>query len=167
MRSIEELIELDDNSIQRILMCLDNDLLSASLIKSSAALKEVIFRNMSKRAADMIRSEMNLIGKVSSEKMKECHANFLKLCNDVLAGRVVPEKEKKKLRADDKLRARLKAKSISEMTPTELGRVLEEFSTLARVNGILSLETLISEVCDSFLALGLSLTVDGTDPDLV
>jgi len=46
-------------------------------------------------------------------------------------------------------------------------RQLVQFAEKARRDGILSLETLVSEVDDEFLRSGIRLAVDGVEPDLI
>lgn len=53
------------------------------------------------------------------------------------------------------------------MQPQELIRTLVSFAQKARREGLLALEDEASKVSDRFLAKGVQLVVDGTDPELV
>ncbi len=54
----ENLIEVDDQGIQKLLRDVPQDVLQRALKGADDALKEKIFDNMSKRAADMMREDI-------------------------------------------------------------------------------------------------------------
>lgn len=60
----EDIVLVDDKGIQQVLKEIENDDLSLALKTASAELSEKIFRNMSDRAADLIREEMEYMGPV-------------------------------------------------------------------------------------------------------
>lgn len=60
----EDIIKLDDRSIQRLLKDVDNKELAMSLKACSTELKDKILNNMSKRASDLIREEIDYMGPV-------------------------------------------------------------------------------------------------------
>ena len=60
----EDINHVDDKGIQKVLKEIDNDQLSLALKTASEDLKEKIFRNMSARAAEMIKEEMEFMGPV-------------------------------------------------------------------------------------------------------
>ena len=60
----EDMIELDDRSIQKVLKEVDNKELATSLKVCSTELKEKILSNMSKRASEMITEEIEYMGPV-------------------------------------------------------------------------------------------------------
>ena len=60
----EDISKLDDRSIQKVLKEVDNKELAMALKACSEDLKEKILGNMSKRAADMIREEIEYMGPV-------------------------------------------------------------------------------------------------------
>ncbi|MFQ5413620.1 MAG: motility protein A [Phycisphaerae bacterium] len=51
--------------------------------------------------------------------------------------------------------------------PNELIADMVKFAEVARRDGILSLESLTSEIDDPFIVSGIQMAVDGTDPDLI
>jgi flagellar motor switch protein FliG len=60
----EDLLALDDRGMQQILKEVANEDMTLALKTASEELKEKIFRNMSKRAADMLREELEVMGPV-------------------------------------------------------------------------------------------------------
>jgi flagellar motor switch protein FliG len=56
------LLNLDDRSIQKILRDVDSRLLAKALKGSNEMVQEKIFNNMSKRAAQMLKEDMDLMG---------------------------------------------------------------------------------------------------------
>ena len=60
----EDVVLVDDRGIQTVLKEIENDDLSLALKTASGELAEKIFRNMSERAADLIKEEMEYMGPV-------------------------------------------------------------------------------------------------------
>ena len=60
----ENLLDLDDRSIQLLLKEIDTNSLVVALKGTSEALKEKIFKNISKRAADLLREDLEAMGPV-------------------------------------------------------------------------------------------------------
>ncbi len=60
----EDIIKMDDRSIQRLLKDVDNKELAMALKACSTELKDKILNNMSKRASDLIREEIEYMGPV-------------------------------------------------------------------------------------------------------
>jgi flagellar motor switch protein FliG len=63
--TFEDIIKLNDVAIRRVLQEIDTAVLAVSLRKASIALREKIFKNMSKRASEALKEEMEF-----SKKMK-------------------------------------------------------------------------------------------------
>lgn len=53
------------------------------------------------------------------------------------------------------------------MDPVDVVKQMQGFADQSRRDGILSLETKIAQVSDPFLAAGMKMAVDGTDPDAI
>lgn len=64
MFTFEHLIALDGRSLQMILREINNDSLTLALKTASEQMKEKIFANMSSRAADMIKDDLEAMGPV-------------------------------------------------------------------------------------------------------
>lgn len=60
----EDILQVDDRGIQKVLKEVDNNELALSLKTASDELKEKIFRNMSERAVQLIKEEMEFMGPV-------------------------------------------------------------------------------------------------------
>jgi flagellar motor switch protein FliG len=60
----EDILQVQDRGIQSVLKEVENDELALALKTASEELKEKLFRNMSDRAADLIREEMEYMGPV-------------------------------------------------------------------------------------------------------
>ncbi|HOO75734.1 MAG TPA: FliG C-terminal domain-containing protein, partial [Tepiditoga sp.] len=60
----EDLIKLDDRAVQRIIREIDTKDLTIALKGASDEVKEIIFSNMSKRSAQIIREELEFMGPI-------------------------------------------------------------------------------------------------------
>lgn len=67
----EDLIHLDDRSIQRLLREIELKDLAMSLKGSNDEVKDKIFRNMSERAAGMLKDDMDYMGPVRAKDVQE------------------------------------------------------------------------------------------------
>ena len=73
----EDLMGLDDRSIQRILKEVDNRDLAMALKATSEELKKKILANMSKRAAEMIQEELEYMGPVRLREVEEVQQKII------------------------------------------------------------------------------------------
>ncbi|MBM3326355.1 MAG: flagellar motor switch protein FliG [Calditrichaeota bacterium] len=73
----EDLITLDDRSIQRILKEVDNKDLAMALKACSEELKKKILSNMSKRASEMIIEELEYMGPVRLKEVEEVQQKII------------------------------------------------------------------------------------------
>jgi flagellar motor switch protein FliG len=60
----EDVVQVDDKGVQNVLKEVDNKKLALALKTASAALKEKVFKNMSQRAAEMVKEEIGFLGPV-------------------------------------------------------------------------------------------------------
>ncbi|WP_373533518.1 flagellar motor switch protein FliG [Vampirovibrio sp.] len=67
----EDIIHLDDRSIQRVLREVDTKDLALSLKGSNTDVQEKIFRNMSERATTMLKDDMDYMGPVRAKDVQE------------------------------------------------------------------------------------------------
>jgi Flagellar motor switch protein len=63
---------VDDFTIQTILREISTDDLKLALKGAPPELKEKFFRNMSKRAADLIKEELEMMGPVRITEVEKC-----------------------------------------------------------------------------------------------
>ncbi|AXE28552.1 flagellar motor switch protein FliG [Chromobacterium phragmitis] len=75
----ENLLDIDDRSIQTILREVQSDSLVIALKGTSTDLKEKIFRNMSQRAAEMLRDDLESKGPVKLSEVEAEQKEILKV----------------------------------------------------------------------------------------
>jgi flagellar motor switch protein FliG len=73
----EDMILIDDRGIQQILREVDNKELALALKSASDELKQKIFKNMSKRAAEGIQEDMEYMGPVRLRNVEEAQQNIV------------------------------------------------------------------------------------------
>ena len=79
MFTFEHLITLDGRSLQMILREVNNDSLTLALKTASEQMKEKIFANMSSRAADMIRDDLEVMGPVRLSEVELMQQSIVKI----------------------------------------------------------------------------------------
>jgi flagellar motor switch protein FliG len=77
MFTFDDLILLDDRSIQRVLREVDSKDLALALKAARDDLKEQIFSNMSARAAEMLREEISFLGPVRIRNVEEAQQRIV------------------------------------------------------------------------------------------
>lgn len=75
----EDIIMLDNTSIQRVLKDVDNKDLILALKSASEAVKQKIFKNMSERAVETIKEEMEYMGPVRVQQVEEAQTNIVRV----------------------------------------------------------------------------------------
>lgn len=73
----EDILSLDDRSIQRVLREVDNNDLAVALKSANEEVQGVIFKNLSKRQADMIRDDMDFMGPVRLKEVEEAQQKIV------------------------------------------------------------------------------------------
>ncbi|MDD4113182.1 MAG: flagellar motor switch protein FliG [Herbinix sp.] len=73
----EDILSLDDKSIQRVLREVDNNELSVALKAAGEEVQNVIFNNLSKRLAAMIREDMEYMGPVRLKDVEEAQQRIV------------------------------------------------------------------------------------------
>ncbi len=79
MFTFENLVALDGRSLQMILREISNDSLTLALKTASDEMKEKIFANMSSRAADMIRDDLEAMGPVRLSEVEIMQQTIVKI----------------------------------------------------------------------------------------
>ena len=79
MFTFENLVSLDGRSLQMILREVNNDSLTLALKTASEAMKEKIFANMSNRAADMIKDDLEAMGPVRLSEVELMQQSIVKI----------------------------------------------------------------------------------------
>ncbi len=75
----EDILSLDDKSIQRVLREVDNNELAVALKGSNEEVQNVIFNNLSKRLASMIREDMEYMGPVRLKDVEEAQQKIVNI----------------------------------------------------------------------------------------
>lgn len=73
----EDIVLLDDRSIQRVIRDVENSDLILALKAASEDVKEVIFRNMSKRMSETFKEEMEYMGPVRLRDVEEAQTRIV------------------------------------------------------------------------------------------
>ena len=77
MYVFEDILLLDDRAIQRVLRDVDNADLELALKSSTEEVQNVIFRNLSKRLASMIKEDMEFMGPVRMKDVEEAQQKIV------------------------------------------------------------------------------------------
>ena len=77
--TFENVFALDDRSIQSVMREVSNDTLTLAMKTSSDEIKEKIFRNISSRAADMIKEDLEVMGPVRLSDVEKAQAEIIKI----------------------------------------------------------------------------------------
>ncbi len=75
--TFDDLVKLDDRSLQRVLREVDSKDLALALKAAGEDLKEKVFRNMSSRAAEMLKEEIALSGPVRLKSVEEAQQRIV------------------------------------------------------------------------------------------
>lgn len=73
----EDILSLDDKSVQRVLREVQNDELAIALKGSNEEVQTLIFNNMSKRLATMIREDIDFMGPVRLKDVEEAQQKIV------------------------------------------------------------------------------------------
>lgn len=86
----EDLFEIEDKNFQQILQNVDNQLLSKALKTASEDMKEKIFRNLSERASEMLKEDMEVMGPVRLSEVEETQQGIVQIAKKLEAeGKIV------------------------------------------------------------------------------
>jgi len=75
----EDLLQVDDRGIMAILKEVTNEVLQLALKTGSEELKEKIFKNMSERAAQMLKEDLEVMGPVRLRDVEGAQQNIIKV----------------------------------------------------------------------------------------
>jgi flagellar motor switch protein FliG len=75
----EDIVKLDDISIQRILREVEGKNLALAMRGSSEEVRNCIYRNQSKRAGEMLKEELEFMGPVRLRQVEEAQAKIVKI----------------------------------------------------------------------------------------
>lgn len=75
----EDILSLDDKSIQRVLREVDNNELAVALKGSNEEVQSIIFNNLSKRLATMIKEDMEFMGPVRLKDVEDAQQKIVNI----------------------------------------------------------------------------------------
>ncbi|MBC7105640.1 MAG: flagellar motor switch protein FliG, partial [Firmicutes bacterium] len=79
----EDIVKLDDLSIQRVLREVQSKDLALAMRGANDDVRERIFRNMSKRASEMLRDELQYMGPVRLRDVEEAQQRIVKVIRNL------------------------------------------------------------------------------------
>lgn len=86
----EDIVKLDDISIQRILREVDNKVLALALRGANESVRERIYKNQSQRASQMLKEEIEFMGPVRLREVEEAQQRIVKIIRSLdEAGEIV------------------------------------------------------------------------------
>jgi flagellar motor switch protein FliG len=77
--TFEDFVALDDRGIQAIMREVSNDTLTLALKAATDELKEKVFRNISSRAAEVIREDLEVMGPVRLSDVEKAQSEIIKI----------------------------------------------------------------------------------------
>ena len=86
----EDLINVDDRGIMAILKEVNNEELSLAMKTASDEMREKIFKNMSERAAQMMKEDLEVMGPVRLKDVEVAQQSIIKIAKKLEAeGKIV------------------------------------------------------------------------------
>jgi flagellar motor switch protein FliG len=83
MFSFDDLVSLGDRDVQQILRSVDSKDLAIALKGATPGVQQKILGNLSSRAADTLREEVELLGRVRMSAVEEARASVLRVVRDM------------------------------------------------------------------------------------
>ena len=86
----DDLVKVDDRGVQELMKEISKDDLPLALRGANPEVKEKFFKNMSSRATDMLKEDMEIRGPVKVSDVEKAQQNILKVCRKLEEeGRIV------------------------------------------------------------------------------
>jgi len=79
----EDIVKLDDKSIQRVLRDIDNHVLALAIKASTKNIQDLLFKNLSNRVADLIREDIELMGPVRVRDVEKAQDDIVMKIRDL------------------------------------------------------------------------------------
>ena len=96
----EDILKVDDKGIQQILKEIDNEELALALKTASPDLQNKIFKNMSERAATLIKEDMQYMGPVRVSDVEQCQQRIVDIAQARGCGRDHHRRPRRRKRFD-------------------------------------------------------------------
>jgi len=177
-----DLINLTNREIQMTLREVNTKDLAFALKGAKQTLQARFLSNVSERVGTMIKGEMKALGRTKKSDQENVRARIVQIVDKLIqAGHVSPPpwppqpqrapRSKRRLGKEYLAKKRaagaLVKRSLSDLSLEEINRMFVGLAEVGRNEGILALEKMMQGRGDRFLASGLRLAVDGTEPELV
>jgi len=75
----EDIVQLDDRSVQRLIREVDTNDLAKALKNVEAEVQDKIFRNMSKRGATLLKEDMQFMGPIRLKDVEEAQSKIVSI----------------------------------------------------------------------------------------
>ena len=129
----EDIAMLDDRSIQKIMREVDSLELAKALKGANAEVQNKIFKNMSKRAASMLKEDMEYIGPVRLTDAEECQQKIVSIIRHLEdAGEIVIARAGDKILVEEAVSPKMSLTFNDVISKTDIAVILEqiEYPTL-------------------------------------
>ena len=172
VQDFDKLKNLPDRAMQRVLREVDASQVSHALSGADDATRERVMRNMSKRAAAIIKETMDGLGSVAENRietaMNDVIVIYQKLVDngDIAAIGTEAAESNESTKRPSPIEI-IKQKGSSGFSTEDLVALFPEISSKSRAHGLLSLESDVEGIEDKIIHKGLQLVIDGTDPEYV
>jgi flagellar motor switch protein FliG len=91
----EDLLQIEDRNFRSILQNVDNQLLAKALRTASEEMKQKVFGNLSERAAEMLKEDMEVMGPIKLNEVEQAQQEIIKATKKLEAeGRIALSKGK-------------------------------------------------------------------------
>lgn len=181
--SFNDLAKLTDREIQTLMREVDQKDLVVALTKADKAVTDKTLSNMSERVRTFIQDEVAALGPMRPDEVAEVQKRIVQQTVQLAEqGQVswppgqkkAPKVKAKKAKKLSKKYLAMKSetkqtaqKSLDQLSFDEINTLFTNFAEIARKEGILALENMVSDESSAFISNAIRLAVDGTEPDLI
>ncbi|MDP3935477.1 MAG: flagellar motor switch protein FliG, partial [Alphaproteobacteria bacterium] len=101
MFTFEDMVRIDDKGIQEVIRVVDKTKLSLALKGASAAIKNLFFKNMSERAGNLLKEEIESLGRIRLKEVDEAQGVVISqvkelIEKEIITARIVANQEDEK-----------------------------------------------------------------------
>ena len=173
----EDLAKLTDREIQMLLREVDTRDLAVALVGARPAVQKAIYGNVSKRVEGLVKEHIGKVKSAGHEPSPEAGKLLVEIVEKLReAGLVVWPRARRKPKSvsvsKDHRQTRKDVRALLRQSPhdlslDELTRLFVGLDEIARMEGILALDSYLARTKDDFVKTGLQHAVDGTEPALI
>lgn len=89
MFTFEDMVRIDDRGIQEVIRSADKTKLALALKGASQKAKDLFFRNMSERAGNLLKEEMEAFGRVRLKEVDDAQAEIVAQAKDLIEKEII------------------------------------------------------------------------------